>query len=328
MPSYYDYVTEGISIPLTRIASGYKPQGLIADQVFPVVPSLTRTGKIPIFNKDAFKIYNTYRARLAKSNRATISPDSWVEYACAEHDLAIPMDQMELDELKNIPGDSRLKAFLNIQDRTRRRVQWNMALEKEKVVADAVQSTANYTAGHTVTLATTGCWSEAGSDPVGDIEAGRQKIRAAIGAYPNTMILGVTTEEVLKFHSGYTNLMKLTNDKVVRMDLVAKVHNIDRVIIGMSMAMGDDVADDAAAPFSDLWDDFLALAYIPKGGFPDLEEPCWGYTIRPSFSPKPFPYVDIFTEEGGKLVNVRCTDNYVTKFVNGSCGYLIKNTKL
>ena len=30
----------------------------------------------------------------------------------------------------------------------------------------------------------------------------------------------------------------------------------------------------------------------------------------------------------GKLVNVRCTDNYTTKFVNGYCGYLIKNTKL
>lgn len=327
MKAYYDYITEGVSIPLTRLASGYVPKGLIGDQVFPVCPSLTRTGQIPIFNKDAFKIYNTLRARTAKSNRATISPDSWITYACAEHDLCIPMDQPELDELKNIPGDSRMKALFGVQDRTRRRVQWNLALEKEKVIADAVQNTANYPAGHSVTLTGTDCWDN-GGDPVADIELGRAVIRAAIGVYPNTAVIGPTTYETLKFHSSYTNLMKLTNEKVVKLDLIARVHDLDQIIQGQSMAMGDAVADDAAAPFSDLWGDFFALAYIPKGGFPELEEPCWGYTIRPSFSPKPFPYVDIFTEEGGKLVNVRCTDNYTTKFVNGYCGYIIKNTKL
>jgi hypothetical protein len=115
--------------------------------------------------------------------------------------------------------------------------------------------------------------------------------------------------------------MKLTNDKVVRPDLIAQMHDLKRVITGMSMTLDSD------EKLVDLWGDFFALAYIPETDTPDLDEPSFGYTIRPAFSPSPYPYVDIFTEEGGKIVNVRCTDMYDTQVIMNSAGYIIKNTK-
>jgi hypothetical protein len=317
----FDTITEGVSVPLTTLASGFKPQGLIGESVFPIVKSVTKGGKIPVFGKDAFKIYETLRARGAHSNRAGMEADSWKTFFCEEHDLAIPLDKRELDELKNLPVDMVTKALFNLEDRQRRRVQWNMKLELEKVVADDVQATANYSVGNKLALANGTCWSETGSDPVSNIEAAREAIRGKIGVYPNTMIMGADTYGTLKFHAAYTALMKLTNDKVVRPDLIAQVHDLKKVYIGLSMGLDSNNA------FYDLWSDNCILAYIPDTVTPEIDEPSFGYTIKPGFSATPYPYVDIFTEEGGKIVNVRCTDMYDTLMIMQDAGYIISNCK-
>lgn len=321
MSNFFDTITEGVSVPLTTLASGYKPDGLIGEQVFPVVTSIMKGGKIPIFGKDAFKIYETLRARGAHSNRAGMTPDEWITFFCEEHDLAIPLDARELAELANVPGDQKLKAMFNLQDRQRRRVQWNLKLELEQVVSTDVCTPGNYSADHRVALTTTDCWSETGSHPIAAIEAARSVIRKSIGIYPNTLILGSDTYDQLKFHADYTDKMKLTNDKVVRPALIAEMHDLKRVIIGLSMAL------DSAGAFTDLWSDVAILCYIPDTTTPNIDEPSFGYTIKPGFMPSPFPYVDIFTEEGGKIVNVRCTDMYDTLMVMKDAGFLITNTK-
>lgn len=321
MSNFFDSITEGVNVPLTTLASGYAPAGLIGEQVFPVVRSITQGGKIPVFGKDAFKIYETLRARGAKSNRAGMSPDTWKTFYCEEHDLAIPLDKRELDALKNLPGDATLKALFNLENRQRRRVQWNLKLELEKVIADDVQNTNNYSASNRKALANSTCWSETGSSPDDDIEAGREAIRSKIGRYPNTLILGSDAYAQLKFHAAYTEKMKLTSDKVVRPELIAQIHDLDRVIIGQSMGL------DADENFVDLWSDNAILCYIPKTTTPEIDEPSFGYTIKPGFSSTPYPYVDIFTEEGGKIVNVRCTDMYDTLMIMADAGYLISNCK-
>lgn len=324
--SFFDLISEGVSVPLTRLAGGYRPTGLIGEKIFPVVGSIMKSGKFPTFSKDAFKIYTTIRARGAKSNRAQISPDTWLTFACEEHDLAIPLDNRELEELRNIPTDARGKALFDLQNRQRRRAQWNMALEKEQVVANMVQDSANYTASNVVTLSGDDQWDSgvsASSTPHLDIETGREQIRKNIGVYPNTMVLGSEAYQCLKFHAAYTDKMKLTNDKVVQLDLLKSIHNLKNIYLGQSMMLSE--ADGTS--FVDLWSDICLLYYAPDSTTPDLDEPSFGFTIVPKFSSKPFPYVDIFTEEGGKIVNVRNTDMYDHVFTMSHAGYLIKDVK-
>jgi hypothetical protein len=319
--AYLDLITAGVSVPLSILASGYSPQGLIYERVFPRVKSVLRTGQIPIFGKDAFKRYETVRARGAHSNRAQMTPDSWITFACTEHDLAIPLDQLELEELANIPGDRQLNALFDLENRQRRRVQWNMALELEGTIADTVQNSANYAAAHVTSLSGSNCFSETGSTPVTYIEAAREIIRQDIGVYPNTMVMGAEAYSTLKFHAQYTDKMKLTMDKVVMPSLIAQMHDLKEVIIGMSMGI------DADGNFVDLWGDNILLFYKPETTTPTVDEPSFGYVIVPAFSSKPFPYIDIFPEEGGKIINVRCTDMYTEKFIMANAGYLIKNVK-
>ena len=104
-------------------------------------------------------------------------------------------------------------------------------------------------------------------------------------------------------------------------EFIKEIHGFDKVLVGMSMAL------DSAEAFYDLWGDFALLAYIPPTETPSLDEPCFGYTIRPMFGTKPYPYVDIYLESGGKLVNVRCTDIWDQMLIMSGAGYLIKNTK-
>lgn len=320
---FYDLISEGVSIPLSKLASGYRPSGLIGNQVFPRVGSVLMNGKVPIFGKDAFKTYESLRARGARSNRIQITPDSWISFSTEEHDLAVPLDSRELDALRALAVDSQTAALFSLQDRQRRRVQWNLALEKEKAIADMVLNPDNYADTNKVTLAGNDQWNSghANSTPITDIETGREAIRSLIGLYPNTLVLGSSAYEVLKFHPQYTSLMKLTNDKVVRPELIASVHDLKRVIIGQSMSLDMD------NNLVDLWGDSALLCYIPDTQTPALDEPSFGYDIYPTFSPKPYPYVDIFTEEGGKIVNVRCTDMYDLIFTMANCGYLISDVK-
>lgn len=323
--TYFEAITEGISVPLTKLAAGYKAPNLVANQVFPTVGTLASSGVIPLYSsKDAFKIYETMRAKGAYTKRAPISPDSWLSYSCHEHDLAIPLDQRELDELKALPGDAVLKALFNLEDRQRRRVQSNIALELEQTVANYVQTASNYPTGHVTTLAGGDSWSETTSNPVSDIEAAREIIRGDIGLYPNTIVMGHTTAALFKFHSAYTGLLNANKDKIVTMDMIAAVHDIKRVIVGGAKAI--EIVN-GVETLADLWGDFFMLCYIPETITPDIDEPAFGYVIRPTFSPKPYPYVDIFTEEGGKLVNVRCTDFYGVTMIMSACGYLFLNTK-
>lgn len=318
--NFFEAMTEGVSIPLTTLATGYRPVGLIGDQVFPVARHIMSSGKIPTYSKDSLRIYNSKRAATAKSNRITPTPDGWLPFACQEHDLALPLDSQQIEELKKIPGDRQLTAMFDMQNRTRRRVQWNLALGREQEIAQKVQNAANYTSGNTVTLTNGDCWSEDNSTPVNDIEVGREVVREAIGMYPNTLVLGASAYKTLKFHNDYTDKMKLTNDKVVRPDLIANVHDLKRVIIGMSMYSN-------GGTLTDLWSDNALLCYIPDTETPDIEEPGFGYQVVPEYSSTPYPYVDLFTEEGGKIINVRCTDKYDLLFTMSHAGYLIKNAQ-
>lgn len=318
--SYYDIITEGVSIPLTSLASGYTPQGLIGLKVFPVVKPLTRSGKAPIFSKDAFKIYNTYRATGARSNRAQIDPETWVDFYMEEHDLCIPIDVTELEAIRALAVDARSKALFDLQNRQRRRVQWNLALRLEAEIADQVQTAGNFGA-NTVTIGAGSQWGSSGGSPITVIETAREAIRDTIGLYPNTMVMGASAYETLKFHSAYTALMRLANEKVVRPDLLARTHDLKEVMIGLAMQVDFD------GNFVDLWGDNVLLFYKPDTTTPAIDEPSFGYTLRPKYGSKPYPYVDVFSEEGGKIFNVRCTDMYDTIFTMATAGYLIRDVK-
>jgi hypothetical protein len=293
---------------LTQIAWGYKNAQMVADAIFPPVTVTKEGGKIPKFDKEAFKLSKTERALRAMSNRMQPGDRTTIDYVLTEHDLEYPMDYREIAE-DVFPHEKR--ATKTVQDK--------IMLRNEKDRADLAQNLANYPTGNKVTLSGTSQFTHADSTPIVTVEAGKDAVRSKIGFRPNVMLMGALTFGALKFHPKLIEKIKYSQKGIVTLDLMKELFEMDDIVVGEAVYATD------AGVMTDIWSDVLILAYVPtaaKSGNGSYEEPAFAYTLRK----KGYPQVDTRDENGGKLRLVRNTDNLTSKIVGSEAGYLIYDT--
>ncbi|MFZ1290770.1 MAG: hypothetical protein WAR79_11810 [Melioribacteraceae bacterium] len=292
---------------LSELARGYSNAEHIGTKIFPVVEVTKEGGKVPLFSKEAFKIYNTERAIRAASNQ--ISPDSrsTVDFVLTEHDLSYPIDYRELDE-----DDMNLKMHAtNV-------VTSGINLRLEKQIADLIQNTANYPATNRITLTTGSGFNQSASNPIQIIDDAKNAVRAQIAKHPNVAVLGAATYSALKNHPAIVDRIKYTMNAVVTEDLLKQLLTFEELYVGNAV-YSNDSGDNV-----DLFGDFMGLYYIPKAQTKEKRsyyEPSYGYT----FKKKLYPVVDFFDRDG-KVLFVRSTDIFVPRIVGPDAGFLISNT--
>lgn len=294
---------------LTNLALGYSNAEYVGQHLMPFVPVDKEANKLPKFGKEAFKIYSTERALRAKSNRILPEGITLVDLNTDEHDLEYPIDYREDAE-----------AAFPLQAHATNVTTGGIALRREKMIADMAQNAANYAASNKITLATTGQFTHASSDPIGVIEDGKEAVRAKIGKRPNTMIIGAAAFKPLKFHASLTDKIKYTQTGAIRLAQLRELFEIENIYIGEAVYSSD------ADVFGDIWGDNIVLAYVPTKQSSverNLMEPSYGYTPRR----KGNPLVDVRTEDG-KIEVVRATDNFRPYIVAAEAGYLISDTNL
>lgn len=292
---------------LTTLAVGYTNAQLVGDQLFPFVQLDKEGGKIPLFGKEHFKLYNTERALRAKSNRISPEDIGSVDVAMDEHDLEYPIDYREDAE----------SAF-PLQQRAVMAVTEGIRLRHERMVADIAQNTANYGAGNKITLAGASCFSDAASDPEGVISDAKAAVRAKIVREPNTMVIGYDTWRLLKKHPQLKAILSDTRPRLVQLADLREIFEIENIVVGRAVQASD------AGVMSDIWGDTAVLAYVPGAGGAARSpyEPSYGYTLRK----KGQPVVDTRTEDG-KVELVRNTDIFRPYLLGADAGYLITNTR-
>lgn len=290
---------------LTNIARGYSNSEYIGTKLMPIVQVDKEGGKIPLFGKEAFRVYDTARAIKAESNRVDIEGFTTTSYATTEHDLAIPLDYREIRE-----------AMINIEQNATIRATEALQLGLEKEIADLVQDANAYPDANKETL-TTNQFNDSGVDPIAIIEGKKSALRALIGKRPNVMVMGASVFDNLKSHTKLIEQIKYSSLGVVTLDLMKQLFNIPNIYVGEAIYSSD------GRTFTDLWGDNVILAYItnPTGYATTPYEPCFGYTLRLSGH----PYVDTYEEAGGKVKIVRATDNYDVKIVGIESAYLLKD---
>lgn len=292
---------------LTALAVGYTNAQLVADQLMPFVAVEKEGGKIPVFGKEHFKLYNTERALRAKSNRVSPEDVGSVDVALDEHDLEYPIDYREDAE-----------SAYPLQARGTNIVVEGIRLRHERMVADIVQNPANYGAGNKITLAGASCWSDPASDPEGVVSDAKAAVRAKIVKEPNTMVLGYDTWRLLKRHPQLKAILSDTRPRLVQIADLKEIFEIENIVVGRAVQ-----ADDAGVT-SDIWGDTAVLAYVPGAGSTPRSpyEPSFGYTLRK----KGQPVVDTRTEDG-KVELIRNTDIFRPFLLGADGGYLISNTR-
>jgi len=295
-----------INAYLSEVARGYSNNAFVAQNLFPTIYSEKEKIDIFEFNKEAFNIYDTERAIRANSN--VISPQGFKKHTTTltEHDLSYPIDYREEQEAEKI----------KLQLHATNVVTNGLQLKHEKQCADLVQDPNNYSNTNKILLSGTSCFNYKISDPQGVIDDAKDKVSAKIAQDPNTMVIGQEAWKSLKKHPQLKGLISSNLNKLVTIELLKEIFEIENIVIGKSIFADKD------GNFVRIWKDSIILAYVPNLGTSRTEyDPSFAYTVRK----KDALQIDEYTKEGNKVKYIRATDIYTPFLVGAEAGYLIGN---
>lgn len=293
-----------INAYLSEVARGYSNNAFVAQNLFPTIPSEKEEIKIFEFNKEAFNIYDTERAIRANSN--VISPKGFKTHTTTltEHDLSYPIDYREEQEAEKV----------KLQLHATNVVTEGLQLKHEKQCADLVQNPDKYPSENKLILSGSSCFTDKTSDPQGVIDDAKDAVSKKIAQDPNTMVIGQAAWTTLKKHPQLKGLISDNLNKLITIDLLKEIFEIENIVIGKS------IYSDKDGNFVRIWQDNIILAYVPNlGGSRTQYDPSFAYTVRK----KDALQIDEYQKEGNKVKYIRATDIYDPFLVGAEAGYLI-----
>lgn len=264
-----------VNVPLTNVSIAYlqSSDAYIADKVFPKVPVKKQSDLYWKYSKSDWR--RTDVKRRAPSTESpgvgwNMDTDQYFAHVYAVHKDVD--DQLRANADSNFNLDRDATEFITNQLLLKRDLDWNQQYFQPGVWAKDLAGGTDFTK-----------WSDAGSDPIGDVAEWILEFRRLTGFAPNKMVLGAEVMKALKQHPDIIDRIKYTQKGIVTEDLIATLFNVDQLFTSYAtVATGPQIDDarqqDAAATF-----DFISnsksilLAYAPAG--PSLMTPSAGYTF-------------------------------------------------
>lgn len=256
---------------LSQMAINYRPQGFIADRVFPVVRVPKQSDKYVIFEQaDLFRRETTARARGHEANKIQARVSSAGYYA---NNYALKADVTLEDRLNADP------VFVSQFEAARvRRVQDGLYIDWEVRQATQLTTLANVGTGAAVGSA----WTDyVNSDPLGDIWTKADQIQSATGYRPNKAIFAGEAWRNFRRHTDVID--KASNPTVTgggnypSPDAVAQLLEME-VLVGASYY--NTAGEGLSLSLSPIWGDHVVLLFTPPGNMPSMEDPSGGYSFR------------------------------------------------
>lgn len=294
---------------LTTHVQGYRQAGLVGQVLFPRVPVEVSGGQILEFGKESFNLYNARRAPGAGTKRIQFGYLG-KPFALLNDALEAPVPREYLRDASQVPGIDLGTRAVNLVMRS---ILLGLEVDQAALALDA----AKYDANHKVALLGADKWSDAGSDPIVQMEEYRNAVRASTGVYPNVLLLSADAFSALKTNAKIREQFKCTSPDSITAQMLATLFELERVAVGAAVSAND------AGVFSDVWGNNAVLAYVPQNPS-GMEEPSYGYT---------------YTMSGHPLVEEPYYDNNAKSWIYGvgferapvlsgiASGFLIQNPK-
>lgn len=308
-----------INQALTNVAIGYHPQGLIAEQIFPVVPVAHETDYFYIWDRaDAFRREHTLRADGAESNEVEFKTTRDT-YSCEEYALKVGVTDREIGN-----ADSVLQLKISKQ----RRLQDKLLVDMEYRVANLVATVTNWDSSMYVTLSGNNQFNDPGfyqkqnSTPSSSIESridvGKEAIRVACGGLePNVIIIPSAVAKVIKRDKVIRDLIKYTHqDLLVDGDLPQTLWGLKVIIPKGSYATTAEGA--SSDTLADIWGKNIILMYVNPN--PAVDAVSAGYIFRS----RPWQTTE-WREEWKKRDVIETGYIQAEKITSTFAGYVIKD---
>lgn len=260
---------------LTNISVAYmqRAENFIADKVFPVVPVDKQSDKYFVYTKnDWFRDEAEVRTDGTESvgSGYNIATDTYYADVFAIHkDIG---DQTRANADAPINVDREAAEFVTQRLLQRREQQFVSDFMSTGVWANDVAGVAaSPTTGETIQ------WSDyTNSDPIEDIEEGKSDILSVTGFEANTLVLGYDVFRVLKHHPDLVDRIKYTSSQTITEDMLARMFDIERVLVSKSVKATNAEGATGAYDFS-VGKTALLCHVAPS---PGLLTPSAGYTMQ------------------------------------------------
>lgn len=259
---------------LTNISVAYlqRAENFIADKVFPVVPVDKQSDKYFVYSKNDW-LRDEARVRTDGTESVgsgyNITTDTYYADVYAIHkDIG---DQTRANADAPINVDREAAEFVTHRLLTRREIQFvNDFMTTGKWGNDVTGVAASPTTGQTIR------WSDyTNSDPIEDIEEGKAAILSTTGFEANTLVLGYDVFRQLKNHPDLVDRIKYTSSQTITEDMLARMFDIERVLVSKSVKATN--AEGASAAYSFTTGKTALLAHVAPS--PGILTPSAGYTF-------------------------------------------------
>ncbi len=261
------------NIPLTNISIAYIQNAgdFVADKVFPVVPVEKQADSYYTYDKnDWMRDEAKQRAPGTESAGGGYNLNHDSTYSCKTWAFH-----------KDIPWDIRNNADapLNMDRDGTEFVTQRLLIRRERLFADGYFKTGVWGTDYAGVASGPSSgqfiqWSDyTNSTPITDVKNARLAIKGVTGFKPNVLLLGEEVFEALKEHPDIIDRYKYTQAGVITADLIAKVFEVDKIVVAGAIYATN--AEGATEAYSFIHGKGALLAYSAPA--PSLLAPSAGY---------------------------------------------------
>jgi len=274
MPQPTLYQTH-VDAPLTNISVAYmqSAENFIANQVFPVVPVDKKSDKFFVYTKnDWFRDEAQRRSDGTESAGSgyNLTTDSYSSDVWAFHkDVG---DQTRANSDSPLVPDREATEFVTSRLLLRQEIQFVSDYIKTGVWGTDLSGVASSPSAGTSFYQ----WSDfANSDPLEDVELGKEQILGQTGFLPNTLVLGYQVYRKLRNHPDLVDRIKYTSSNTITTDIMARLFDVERVLVAKAVKATNNEGATGAYGFA--YGKAALLTY--SAPTPGLMTPSAGYTF-------------------------------------------------
>lgn len=269
--SHIDAILTNISVAYAQQASQF-----IAPQVFPYIPSDVKSNKYFVYRKNDW-----FRDEAQRRADATESAGSGYNLDTDNFNCNVWAFHKDVGDQVLNNSDAPLNPM---SDAARFVVQRLLMKQEVQFVSDFIKTNTWGTGSNDLSGVVNGesagtsfrFWSDyTNSDPIEDVELGKDRVLGTTGFLPNTLVIGYQVFRKLRNHPDFIDRIKYTSSEAVTTDLMARLFGVDRVLVAQSVKATNN--EGATSAYAYNVGKVALLAYVAPD--PGLLTPSAGYTF-------------------------------------------------
>jgi hypothetical protein len=293
---------------LEKISIEYKPGEFIADKLVPAVPVKHDTDKYYVYDFGAMRLEETKRAKGAPTNRTTYTMST----------SSYSLDTHALKELVLVEDKNNADKAINLEIDTTESLTRKILIRKEKECNDVIMAKANWTNNESLTSTLAWTQNTTLSNPITKVDSATSKIISSSGYKPNVLAMDDATFRGAKEHTSIIDRVKYTSADSVTEQMLAKLFNIDQVLIGR--AIYESAQEGLTSSPGSIWTNSVYIAYHEKS--PGLKKASGSYQLFQQNMGMPHK-VTKWAEDDPEGTWIKVETKFQFKPVATACSYLL-----